>query len=69
MGFLEHGDEASMLANTRANGPLIHAFARLPKLKMFLLRSFGRFLVPTAGDGSGLGNVLKVGSNSAHSNM
>lgn len=51
-----------MLADTRANGPAIHALARLPRLKMFLLRSFGRFLVPNAGDGSGLGNVLWVRS-------
>ncbi|ETS76485.1 hypothetical protein PFICI_11872 [Pestalotiopsis fici W106-1] len=58
MGFIEHGDKNSILADTRANGPTIHALARLPRLKMFLLRSFGRFLVPTAGDGSGLGNVL-----------
>lgn len=60
MGFLEHGDRTGMLADTRANGPAIHALARLPELKMLLLRSLGRFLVPTAGDGSGLGNVLKV---------
>lgn len=62
MGFLEHGDVNSLLSSTRANGPAIHALARLPRLKMFLLRSLGRFLVPTAGDGSGLGNVLKVRS-------
>jgi len=60
MGFLEHGDKTGMLADTRANGPAIHALARLPQLKMFLLQSLGRFLIPTAGDGSGLGNVLKV---------
>jgi hypothetical protein len=60
IGFLEHGDKNMILADTRANGPVIHALARLPWLKMFLLRSFGRFLVPTAGDGSGLGNILHV---------
>ncbi|KAH8200943.1 hypothetical protein TruAng_004881 [Truncatella angustata] len=60
IGFLEHGDKSGMLADTRANGPSIHALARLPRLKMFLLRSLGRFLIPTAGDGSGLGNVLKL---------
>lgn len=60
MGFLKHGDSVGMLADTRANGPIIHVLARLPRLKMFLLRSLGKFLVPTAGDGSGLGNVLQV---------
>ncbi|KAF4616258.1 hypothetical protein G7Y89_g15148 [Cudoniella acicularis] len=60
MGFPEHGDKTGMLADTRANGPSIHGLARLPHLKMFLLRSLGRFLAPTAGDGSGLGNILKL---------
>lgn len=63
MGFIKHEDKNGMLADTRANGPAIHALARLPRLKMFLLRSFGKFLVPTAGDGSGLGNVLQVQLN------
>ncbi|KAK4183233.1 cytochrome P450 [Podospora australis] len=60
MGFIAHGDHQGLLADTRANGPVIHALARLPKLKTFLLKSFGRFLIPTAGDGSGLGNVLEL---------
>jgi hypothetical protein len=60
MGFITHGDKTGMLADTRANGPVIHALARLPQLKQFLLHKFGRFLIPTAGDGSGLGNVLAV---------
>ncbi|KAK4150066.1 cytochrome P450 [Chaetomidium leptoderma] len=60
MGFIKHGDKTRMLADSRANGPAIHALARLPQLKQFLLHKFGRFLIPTAGDGSGLGNVLAL---------
>ncbi|KAK3302659.1 cytochrome P450 [Chaetomium strumarium] len=58
MGFLKYGDKTGLLAGTRANNALIHALARVPEVKNFLLHKFGRFLVPTPGDGSGLGHVL-----------